>query len=240
MIEETNKEEYVDLGTHDLFTEINDANHANRDTLHPHNDKWYTTSRIVSFALHPFMIPMYAVILLLFGSTVMGGIPLQLKFYFMGLVGLNTIIVPAFSILMFYKFGYLRDLSLSTRGDRILPIIVIGICYAMCVFMIPNSIVSFLIKKFVWAALCCVIFALAVNFFWKISLHLIAIGGLTAMLLLMSISGFGSLLTAFTITIFLSGALASARLYLGSHNILQVCAGYAAGIIITSAVMLAI
>lgn len=196
------------------------------------------TSKYISYILHPFLIPLYAVLLLLFGSTVMGGIPLKLKFYFIALVAINTIAIPAFMILLCRRLGYLNSLSLRTRRDRILPIIIIMICYGICIFAVPEAVVSFLLRKFIIAAFCCVVMAFAVNFLWKISLHLIAMGGLTAMLFILSISGFGLFIWPLVGAIIISGALASARLFLGSHNTVQVLIGYIAGFAVTALVIL--
>ena len=80
--------------------------------------------------------------------------------------------------------------------------------------------------------------ALLVTPFWKISLHLICMGGVTAMFTLLSVAGAGQHFWALVVSILLSGALASARLHLGSHNPWQVAAGYFSGLAVAMLAMI--
>ena len=88
------------------------------------------------------------------------------------------------------------------------------------------------IHKFIIAAACSEIFALIVTPFWKISLHMIGMGCITAMFYLLNIAGMGQMFWALVVSIICSGALASARLQLQSHNLAQIAAGFFGGFII--------
>lgn len=54
-----------------------------------------------------------------------------------------------------------------------------------------------------------------------------------ALLVVMNILGVGNMTVPLMVAIFLSGALASARLYLGCHNGRQVLAGFCGGFVVT-------
>ena len=58
-------------------------------------------------------------------------------------------------------------------------------------------------------------------------------GGVTALLMVMAMAELGRLIIPLYAAVALSGLLAAARLYLGSHNGLQVFVGYVAGFVIT-------
>ena len=195
------------------------------DSAQPQEGILTTWSRGISWVLHPFLVPAYTICILLFGDTIMGNIALSLKWFFVLVVVLNTLI---------------GDLSLQQRRERIIPLAVVAVCYLICALMISNVLVAFLIRKFLFAALGCVIMALVVNFWWKISLHLTAAGGAVAMLLIVAISRFGDLTGTVIVAILLSGSLASARLWLGSHTPAQVAAGFFGGFAAASLVMLAL
>ena len=195
------------------------------DSAQPQEGILTTWSRGISWVLHPFLVPAYTICILLFGDTIMSNIALSLKWFFVLVVVLNTLI---------------GDLSLQQRRERIIPLAVVAVCYLICALMISNVLVAFLIRKFLFAALGCVIMALVVNFWWKISLHLTAAGGAVAMLLIVAISRFGDLTGTVIVAILLSGSLASARLWLGSHTPAQVAAGFFGGFAAASLVMLAL
>ncbi len=210
------------------------------DSAQPQEGILTTWSRGISWVLHPFLVPAYTICILLFGDTIMSNIALSLKWFFVLVVVLNTLIIPAIFIALMRTFGVLGDLSLQQRRERIIPLAVVAVCYLICALMISNVLVAFLIRKFLFAALGCVIMALVVNFWWKISLHLTAAGGAVAMLLIVAISRFGDLTGTVIVAILLSGSLASARLWLGSHTPAQVAAGFFGGFAAASLVMLAL
>ena len=73
---------------------------------------------------------------------------------------------------------------------------------------------------------------LLVSLRWKISLHLTGMGALTAMLVVMNFIGVGNMFVPLAVVVLASGALASARLYLGCHNGAQVFAGFCGGFVV--------
>ena len=192
--------------------------------------KWEVRAgQSLSMVLHPFLIPTYAMLILLFGGTVLSHIPFSLKGFFMAIIVTNTVLLPAVAIWILKLFGLLRSLSLRERSDRIVPIAIVALSYFLCAMMLSGVTGAFLLRRFLFAAMACVLLAFFVNFYWKISLHMIAMGGLVAMLVLMNVSGFGQLPATTLLVLVLAGALGSARLGLGSHNLAQVAAGFFGG-----------
>lgn len=198
----------------------------------------YILSRAISTVMHPFVVPAIAIVVLLFSNTILSGIPLNLKWLFVSVILLNTLCVPVLFLLVLRTTGLIDSFSLQTTRDRIAPLAVMVVCYVVCVFMIPDTIVAFLIRKFLFAAIACVLLAFVVNFYWKISLHMVASGGALAMLMIVNISNFGTMLWPMVALVLAIGALASARLYLGSHNPAQVTVGFLGGFAVASATML--
>ena len=64
---------------------------------------------------------------------------------------------------------------------------------------------------------------------WRVSLHLTAMGAAVALLIVLNVAGALSLFWAMLIGIMLTGFLASARLYIGRNNGLQILVGFAGG-----------
>lgn len=201
--------------------------------------EWLTRlSKTISFVLHPLIVPTWAVSLLLFGHTVMSGITMRSKGFFLAIVLLNTWIIPALSIGLLRSLKLIPSLKLDEPRHRILPMIIVALSYVSCAFMLSDLMMAFLIRRFLFAAMGCVLFTLIITPFWKISLHMTAAGGLVAMLFILNLSGFGQLSYTLLAFILLTGALGSARLWLGYHNLWQVTAGFIGGFLIASTTIL--
>lgn len=198
----------------------------------------YKISRGLSLLLHPFVIPAYATIIMLFSSSIITIISLKLKLYFVALIALNTLCLPLFILLLLRYAGVLKNLDLSTRKERVVPILIVVSSYVLCASLMPISIVSFLINKFLFASIGCIVVAFVINFFWKISLHLIAMGGITSMLIYSFMYGYDISIWMLLLAIIFTGFLASARLYLGAHNMAQVSVGYFLGFLVSILIML--
>ena len=199
---------------------------------------WNRLSRGISALMHPFVIPTWAVLLMLYGPTVMVNMPPRVKFFLLGIVALNTLLLPAFSIGVLRWFRVIPDWSLQDQKTRMLPMGIVAVCYLMCIVAMSNMLFAFLITRFLIAALCCVAFAFFVNLYWKISLHMTAAGGLLGMLAVVCYAGLANLRQALVGCLLLAGLLGSARLRLGSHNLAQVAAGAGGGAVISVVVIL--
>ena len=74
-----------------------------------------------------------------------------------------------------------------------------------------------------------IIFAAIISKFWKISLHLLAIGGVVGVFIALQLIA-GGVLYLLLIFILLSGILGFARIMQKAHNYTQVCVGFLLGI----------
>ena len=74
-----------------------------------------------------------------------------------------------------------------------------------------------------------IIAALLINLHWKISIHMIGVGGILGAVLGMAQGLFIELLWPVIIIVLLSGMLGTARLMLKAHNPLQIYAGFLLG-----------
>ena len=174
-------------------------------------------------------IPLWAGILMLFGNTLMATMPLSIKWFFLAVLALNTLVAPALCIGLLRAFRLIPDLRLSEPRQRLIPILIVLLSYVSCLMMLSDVMMAFLIRRFLFAAMGCVVLTLIVTPFWKISLHMTSIGGLLALLTALNASGLGQFPYTLVLFILLAGLLGSARLWLGSHNLAQIAAGLAGG-----------
>ncbi len=195
-------------------------------------------SSIVSFMLHPFMIPTYATILFLFGSSGFTFLPIEVRRLITMNIVVNTLLLPALLIFLSYRLGYLKDLAINDRRSRVLPIIIVTMCYCLAIYMLSDVMMIYVIRKFMLVALLALMAVFVINFRWKISLHLTAMGGFVAMITILNLSRIIYSPMLLGAVMILAGMLASSRLILGKHTLTQVAAGFLCGYLICVVTML--
>lgn len=200
--------------------------------------RWERLARGISWLLHPFFIPLYLMVVLLFSHTLFALYPLGIKIYLLWVVGLFTLLLPLFSLFVLRSLGRLSDWRVDQRHERILPLALGFIFYLLCAMTIAKIPSALLLRKMMLGAAGCELLCLVVSLRWKISLHLTAMGGALALLVLLSVGGVGNLMIPLLTAVAGCGLLASSRLYLGCHNGMQILCGFTGGFLIMSAAIL--
>lgn len=188
--------------------------------------------------LHPSVTPTIAVILLLFGPTILFPLSLPAKGILIGVVAIDTLLLPLGAIGILQGTGVITDRSLQDRKQRVIPIATVALCYGLCILFLSKIIFAFLVMRFIIAALCCVMVAGIITLFWKISLHMTSIGGVLGMLFSMCVTGLGNLQYALIVFLILAGILAGVRLQMGCHTPLQIATGLLLGFFLTTGIVL--
>ena len=188
--------------------------------------------------MHPFVLPLYMVALLVYTDLIPFAVPDQLDNYVFLVVVMNALVMPAFCVMILKVTGIIHDWSLSTRKERIFPLILVAISYACSAWLFSDALPLFILRRFMWSAFGCVVFAAVVNLFWQVSLHLTGAGGAMGAMFVMVMIGYGELLWVFAALTLMTGLLGTARLYLRKHSVAQVAVGFAGGFAIASLMMI--
>lgn len=191
----------------------------------------------LSWALHPFLLPLYLIVVLL-TLTVFAHYPANVKYYLLWVIVLYTMIIPILALGVLRSLGRISDYRIDNRRERLIPLLVGAVCYLLCAVTIAKIPSAAFLRKFMIAAACCEAMCLVVSFYWKISLHLTAMGAAVALLVVMNVIGVGDMLVPLMVAILCAGALASARLYLGCHNGAQILAGFCGGFAVATLAVL--
>lgn len=190
-------------------------------------------ARTASAVLHPLLLPSWMMAVLLWGNTAFALYPPRFKIYLSWVVALYTLAIPALSVALLKTTGRLHSWRLDEQRDRVLPLAIGALCYIVCAMTIGRIASAEIIRRIMLAAACCEILCLAVNYIWKISLHMTAVGGCVAVTAVLCIVT-GHLAGTLAAIVMAAGVLASARLYLGKHSPAQVAAGFGAGFVVTA------
>lgn len=189
-------------------------------------------ARAISYTFHPLLIPTYSLLILFLfqiKSYIFYAIPFEAKATLLGIVFLNTFILPVVMILFMKYRKLINDLYMDTRKERTLPYIVTAIFYFSTYYLLKKFHLPGVIHLIMFGSACLVLVALIVNFWWKISAHMMAIGGLTG-----AFAGLSFLLSMnmgalIAIIILVAGFIGFARLRLKSHSPAEVYAGFLTG-----------
>ncbi len=150
--------------------------------------------------------------------------------YILLLIFLNTVLIPVLLFYLMKKFGIIDSLQMESRKDRFLPFLVTGIFYLTTAYVLNQvDVFENLSHVFVFSAILTFI-ALIVTSFWKISVHSMAVGAMTGLIIyLTGLQFFDSPWLAYS-SIIASGLVGFARLKLQAHDSTQVYGGFLLGI----------
>jgi hypothetical protein len=189
-------------------------------------------AKVLSIIFHPLWMPLVIYI------TVRKVDPYYIapieadRFVFL-LLGIN-ILAPAISMLIMIRHGMLSSIDLRNRKERFGPYMLVIFYYILSYSILrwkgtflPETVFSFFLS-----VICSLILSMAINTIWKISVHMLAQGGI-----------FGTLIGMNTIhpnldqvwpmlAIVMAGLTAYSRLKLQAHTHAQVYAGFCLGVLV--------
>ena len=135
-------------------------------------------ARIISIILQPIFIPLYGFILLTEYDSVLSNLPISAKSLIWLIVFLSTGIFPALIIGIGIKYGVITDTFVSNRRQRPIPFFLTFLGYLFGAYWLNRvGLSTFYIAPIIGASVA-ILIMLPINYFWKISAHLSAMGGL--------------------------------------------------------------
>lgn len=190
------------------------------------------SAKIVSAILHPLLVPTYALLLLMNLKThSILAIPENYRYIIVGFVFLSTVILPTISILILLKAKKIDSLQMVTQRERVFPLLLLAIIYYMTYHLLKEVSITGLLTFFMVGSTMLVLITLLINYATKISLHMIAWGGLLGTLLGFAIRFNYNITIPIFAIILLIGVVATARLKLNAHSPFQVYLGFLLGTI---------
>lgn len=193
----------------------------------------HLAARLVSYLFHPLLFLTYLVILLGLMMPRFLLIPPAAIWRFAGFVALITFIFPAANIVMLKAFGTIRSLEMEKRKDRLLPFMMITVFYGVvCAMFYYKVSMNLNFNKIMLIATALTAVATVMTFFFKISIHSLAMGGALGIIMPLNKAAGGALLYPVALLIVLAGLVMSARLYLQVHTLREVGYGAALGFLV--------
>ena len=188
-------------------------------------------ARGISYLLHPLLIPVYILLLLLnTGDTGTLMIPFSYKITLFGMVALTTVLFPLFLTFLLFRFRLISSIYLDQREERVYLILAVAIFYYLTYYLLKGVSLSILFNYFMLGSALLALVTLILNFYFKVSLHMIGVGSICGLLLGISLKyGIRAEIPLY-LSILASGITGFARLQLNAHSPSEIYWGYFLGV----------
>ena len=188
-------------------------------------------AKIISVLFHPLLMPTYALIIIFNSNTHYSYMPFEAQKLIYILVFLCTFLIPVSTIPFLMNLKAVSGVSLRNQRERIIPLSISALSYYFAYYLLgqlPLSTIGF-IKIMILASMLLIVLSLIVSLKWKISAHLIGIGGLIASMFFYALYFVADFTTLIILLSLIAGAVAFARLNLQAHSPAQVYVGFLTG-----------
>jgi len=192
-------------------------------------------SKIISTAFHPVFIPVY-LMLFVFKIPALNILILNpmMKLIIIGLLIINTVVLPIFSLYVLKSQNSIHSLQLETAAERRIPYALSFIYYTITAYIfLRTSYLDNSLRFIPMAAAATILALFFINNYIKISAHTASMGSAFAYIFLLAFyfsTNTIFVLIGLTLT---AGIVASARLYLKAHSEIEIYSGFFVGLFIT-------
>ena len=187
-------------------------------------------AQFLSLILHPVLMPTYALLLIFRQSTYFSyTVSPEGKLALFSIIVLNTFLLPVIISYILVKRGWIKSLEMQKREERIMPFITNLVLMLLASFMIYKLKLPRVFFLLTLGAAAAIAIAVIINIKWKISIHMIGIGGLIGTFFGLSTFLLVDLRMSIIAFLLIAGLLAAARLTLEAHKPAQIYAGFLAG-----------
>jgi len=187
-------------------------------------------ARVISLVINPLIVPTFTFIILFSLKTYFSMIlPKELKIMIMALIFTTTFLIPFLLIVTLQRLGVIQSISLNDQTDRKYPFFIVSIFYILTYYMIRQIEISPIYDLFALGAALLVVITMFINFFFKISMHMSAIGGVLGGFIAMSIKFHVDIPWVIIVTIICAGLVGTSRLVLRVHRPVEVYSGFLLG-----------
>ena len=189
------------------------------------------TSQIITILFQPLLIPLYSLLLLSLYTDLFSLYRYGIRSFLLPIIIL-TFIMPAMFVLILKTTGYVKDITLSKAKDRILPYLIFIISNISLVYIFSKLNVPFWFIGFLSMSIFIALYGFIMNFFFKISAQMLALGAAIGTVIFISfmlegINPYGLLILLFL----LSGCVAVCNLYLERSTPTQIYIGFISGLV---------
>ncbi len=185
-------------------------------------------AKIISTIFHPILIPTLGFLLMFYSGIYETILTNEAKRFILLVIFFSTATLPMLSIAVL-AFNPKFDFLMPNSQDCILPLLFTSVFYYIGFVLLGRIHFLPVFKLFMIASVLVIITLLLVSFKWKISIHMAAIGAVTATFFALSFRWGVNPMSAIVVLVIAAGLVGTARLLLNKNSLLQLAAGYMLG-----------
>lgn len=192
-----------------------------------------TLAKTCSILLHPLLLPTIGIIILYNSGSVLEYLPFQAKKIILLIVGVSTLILPISFVPFFIFQKIIKNVQMENNRERLVPFFITSALFFFGYYLLVRLGAPQTITKFILAATLSAVILFLYSFKWKISAHLVGIGGLTGALIATSFRLNVNMEYYIMAAILLSGVVGFSRLKLKTHKPFHIYVGWITGCIVS-------
>lgn len=194
----------------------------------------------ISVIFQPIFVPLYSLIILFNADTyITYAVQPEVKKFIFLITLLNTVILPMGVFYYFYRAKLIESFQMHTAKERSLPFLSTLVFHMSTFYLFTKAPMPSLFQNLVMGAAISVSTAFVINLKWKVSIHMLGMGGIVGTFIGMVLRYQVNAVPLVMALVILSGIVGYARLKLNAHTPLQVYVGFVLGtVIMTGAVVM--
>jgi len=194
-------------------------------------------AQFVSIVLHPLILPLIGLLILFNSGTYTSLMSFSAKKILFLMIGTGSFLFPV-TLLLFMSYRKLiSDFPISDRKERFLPMTLVFLLFLFTFFLIYRLPVNRLIHGYLLAICISLLLSIFANVFIKVSLHMVALGGISGLIFsLFRLFGV-SVQLFFVLSVLAAGLAGYAMLKLERHSEKEIYSGYLLGFAVLMVVM---
>ncbi len=191
----------------------------------------------ISKLLHPIFMPLFGAALLFAFPTFLGFMTHEkLKMVILILIAFNTLILPLLFSLFLKWRGIIDSLYMETVEERRWPYLFSICMFIICIWLFREFRINPILINFLMGAAVAIFILLVMSYAnFKMSAHLLGMGGLVGIFTVVAITDRIDLSFLLILLVLLSGLLGTARLQLKAHRPIEIYSGFLVGFLVQMA-----
>jgi hypothetical protein len=188
----------------------------------------------LSILLHPLLMPVLTLgLAFTLDPHLSYFIEPRSQLVILAMVGMMTVVFPLLSIALLWRSGLVSGVTLPLREERTAPYVMTLFYHGMAYYLLRRSELDPATFSLVFGGMVALLATLLINLRWKISAHMVGIGGLLGALSSLLVQHGTIAPLELAPFILVAGALGTARLLVSDHTPAQIYAGGAVGFLST-------
>lgn len=195
-------------------------------------------SKIISHIFHPLLVPTVGFLVLFYSGTYLSYLPFNIKAWITSIVFVCTFFIPIMFILFLRYQEIINNIQMKDRKDRYIPIIITFFLFVFCFYLIRRIDIPGMFYSFMLGGLITLLITFFITIRFKISIHMVGLGGLMALIIFISFYLKVNLSFYLILVILFTGITGTARLHLKAHSPVEVYSGFVMGFAVVLATMM--